>query len=177
MAGNKRLLIFRDKICTDQKYTQKAKWKRSTKVIFLEFSGMKWNIFYNFKVKCCRPLIVCLEVPNVYPPIVVVQINSYSKVNKIHAAHFWVCMLATVGTFITARLGPTFEWVPLPFSSIMRCDLCRQGGWLPCRYLLLQSMDKNAIGYIICDPNASRRDGESVLSQVFPVQYCWSNAP
>jgi hypothetical protein len=33
MVGNKRLLIFRDKICTDQKYTQKVKWKRSTKLI------------------------------------------------------------------------------------------------------------------------------------------------
>jgi hypothetical protein len=30
----------------------------------------------------------------VYPPITVVQIDSYSKVNKIHAAHFWVCMMA-----------------------------------------------------------------------------------
>jgi hypothetical protein len=68
------LLIFRDKICTDQKYMQKVKWKRSTKLIILKFSSMKWNIFYNFKVKCHRPLIVCLEVPNVYSPIAVVQI-------------------------------------------------------------------------------------------------------
>jgi hypothetical protein len=36
MAGNKRLRIFRDKICTDQKYTLKVKWKRSTKFIFSE---------------------------------------------------------------------------------------------------------------------------------------------
>jgi hypothetical protein len=109
MAGNKRLLIFRDKICTDQKYTQKVKWKRSTKLIFLKFSGMKWNIFYNFKVKCRRPLIVCLEVPNVYPPITVVQIDSYSKVNKIHAAHFWVCMVATVGAFIDCQIRSNFR--------------------------------------------------------------------
>jgi hypothetical protein len=108
MAGNKRLLIFRDKICTDQKYTQKVKWKRSTKLIFLKFSSMKWNIFYNFKVKCCRPLIVCLEVPNVYPPIAVVQIDSYSKLNKIHEAHFWVCMVATVGAFIDCHIRSDF---------------------------------------------------------------------
>jgi hypothetical protein len=31
------LHIFRDKICTDQKYKQKVKWKRSTKLIFLKF--------------------------------------------------------------------------------------------------------------------------------------------
>jgi hypothetical protein len=109
MAGNKRLLIFRDKICTGQKYTQKVKWKRSTKLIFLKFSGMKWNIFYNFKVKCRRPLIVCLEVPNVYPSIALVQIDSYSKVNKIHAAHFWVCMVATVGAFIYCQIRSDFR--------------------------------------------------------------------
>jgi hypothetical protein len=109
MAGNKRLLIFKDKICTGQKYTQKVKWKRSTKLIFLKFSGMKWNIFYNFKVKCRRPLIVCLEVPNVYPPIVVVQIDFYSKVNKIHVAHFWVCMMATVGAFIDCKIRSNFR--------------------------------------------------------------------
>jgi hypothetical protein len=50
MAGNKRLLILGDKIFIDQKYTQKVKWKRSTKLIFLNFSYKKWNIFYNFKV-------------------------------------------------------------------------------------------------------------------------------
>jgi hypothetical protein len=82
MAGNKRLLIFRDKICTDQKYTQKVKWS--------------------------RPLIVCLEVPNVYPPIAVVQIDSYSKLNKIHEAHFWVCMVATVGAFIDCHIRSDF---------------------------------------------------------------------
>jgi hypothetical protein len=103
------LLIFKDKICNDQKYTQKVKWKRSTKLIFLKFSDMKWNIFYNFKVKCRRPLIVCLEVPNVYPPIVVIQIDSYSKVNKIHAAHFWMCMVATVGAFIDCEIRSDFR--------------------------------------------------------------------
>jgi hypothetical protein len=72
MAGSKRLLIFRNKICTDQKYRQKVKWKRSTKLIFLNFYGMKWNIFYIFKVKCCRPLFIYVEVPNVYPPVAVV---------------------------------------------------------------------------------------------------------
>jgi hypothetical protein len=71
MARNKRLFIFRDKICTDQKYIQKVN-KRSTKLIFLKFSSMKWNIFYNFKVKYLRPLFMCVEVPNVYPPIAVV---------------------------------------------------------------------------------------------------------
>jgi hypothetical protein len=109
MAGNKRLLIFKDKICTGQKYTQKVKWKRSTKLIFLKFSGMKWNIFYNFKVKCRRPLFLCLDVPNVYPPIAVVQIDSYSKVNKIHATHFWVCMVATVGAFIDCQIRSNFR--------------------------------------------------------------------
>jgi hypothetical protein len=127
MAGNKRLLIFRDKICTGQKYTQKVKWKRSTKLIFLKFSGMKWNIFYNFKVKCRRPLIVCLEVPNVYPPIVVVQIDFYSKVNKIHVAHFWVCMMATVGAFIDCqirsdfRMGASTLLHPKPLSAQCYC--------------------------------------------------------
>jgi hypothetical protein len=109
MAGNKRLVIFRDKICTDQKYTQKVKWKRSTKLIFLKFSGKKWNIFYNFKVQCCRSLFLCLEVPNVYPPIAIVQVDSYSKVNKIHAAHFWVCMMATVGAFIDCEIRSDFR--------------------------------------------------------------------
>jgi hypothetical protein len=109
MARNKRLLIFRDKICTDQKYTQKVKWKRSTKHIFLKFSDKKWNIFYNFKVKCHRPLFLCLEVPNVYPPIAGVQIDSYSKVNKIHATHFWVCMVATVGTFLDCVIRSNFQ--------------------------------------------------------------------
>jgi hypothetical protein len=33
MSGNKRLCIFRDKICTHQKYTQKVKWKRSTELL------------------------------------------------------------------------------------------------------------------------------------------------
>jgi hypothetical protein len=70
---------------------------------------MKWNIFYSFKVKYHRPLIVCLEVPNVYPPIAVVQIDSYSKVNKIHAAHFWVCMMATVGAFIDCQIRSDFR--------------------------------------------------------------------
>jgi hypothetical protein len=118
MAGNKRLLIVRDKICTDQKYTQKVKWKRytqkikwkrSTELIFLKFSSKKWNIFYNFKVKCRRPLFLCLEVPNVYPPIAFVQIDSYSKVNKIHAAHFWVCMMATVAAFIDYKIRFDFR--------------------------------------------------------------------
>jgi hypothetical protein len=108
MAGNKRLLIFRDKICTDQKYTQKVKWKRSTKLIFLKFSGKKWNILYNLKVKCCRPLFLCLEVSNMYPPIVVVYLDSYSKVNKIHAAHFWVYMVAIVGAFIDCEIRSDF---------------------------------------------------------------------
>jgi hypothetical protein len=70
---------------------------------------MKWNIFYNFKVKCHRPLIVCLEVPNVYPPIAVVQVDSYSKVNKIHATHFWVCMVAIVGAFIDCQIRSDFQ--------------------------------------------------------------------
>jgi hypothetical protein len=88
---------------------QKVKWKRSTKLIILKFSSMKWNMFYNFKVKCHRPLIVCLEVPNVYSPIAVVQIDSYSKVNKIHAAHFWVCMVAIVGAFIDCQIRSDFR--------------------------------------------------------------------
>jgi hypothetical protein len=33
---------------------------------------MKWNILCIFKVKCRRPLFMCVEVPNVYPPIAVV---------------------------------------------------------------------------------------------------------
>jgi hypothetical protein len=45
----------------------------------------------------------------VYPPITVVQIDSYSKVNKIHTAHFWVCMLATMGTFIDYEIRSDFQ--------------------------------------------------------------------
>jgi hypothetical protein len=36
MAGNKQLRIFIDKIWTNQKYAQKVKWKRSTKIYFSE---------------------------------------------------------------------------------------------------------------------------------------------
>jgi hypothetical protein len=52
---------------------------------------------------------MCVEVPNVYPSIAVVQIDSYSKVNKIHAAHFWVCMLATLGAFIDCEIRSDFR--------------------------------------------------------------------
>jgi hypothetical protein len=45
----------------------------------------------------------------VSPPIPVVQIDSYSKVNKIHAAHFWVCMMATVGAFIDCEIRSDFR--------------------------------------------------------------------
>jgi hypothetical protein len=61
MAGNKRLLILGDKIFTDQKYKQKVKWKKSTKLNFLNFFGKKWNVFCNFKVKCRRPLFMCCK--------------------------------------------------------------------------------------------------------------------
>jgi hypothetical protein len=64
MAG----IILGDKIFIDKKYTQKVKWKRSKILIFLK----KWNNFYNFKVKCHRPLFMCEEVLNVCPPIAVV---------------------------------------------------------------------------------------------------------
>jgi hypothetical protein len=94
---------------SDQKYKQKVKWKRSTKLVFLKFSGKKWNIFYNFKIKCHRPLFLCLEVPNVYPPRAVVQIDSYSKVNKIHVAHFWVYIMATMGAFIDCEIRSNFR--------------------------------------------------------------------
>jgi hypothetical protein len=59
MCPNKRLLILDDQIFIDQKYMEKVKLKRSTKLIFLKFSYKKWNIFYNFKVKCYRPLFLC----------------------------------------------------------------------------------------------------------------------
>jgi len=88
MARNKLLHIFNDKICIDQKYMQKVKWKRSTKLFFWKFSCKKWNMFYIFKVKCHRLLFMCVEVPNVNPSIEIVQIDSYSKLNKIHVAHF-----------------------------------------------------------------------------------------
>jgi hypothetical protein len=45
----------------------------------------------------------------VYPPIAVVQIDSYSKVNNIHGAHFWVCMMATVGAFIDCKIRSDFR--------------------------------------------------------------------
>jgi hypothetical protein len=45
----------------------------------------------------------------VYPPIAVVQIDSYSKVNKIHATHFWVCMVATMGAFIDCKIRSIFR--------------------------------------------------------------------
>jgi hypothetical protein len=105
MAGNKRLRIFRDKICTDQKYTQKVKWKRSTKFIFLKFSCKKWNIFYNFKVKCYRPLILFVDASIVCPPIAVVEIDSSCAVNRIHATHFWETALSTLADFIDSGNG------------------------------------------------------------------------
>jgi hypothetical protein len=51
MVGNKRLFIFRNKICTDQKYMQKVKWKRSTKLIFLKFSKYEMEYFLYFQSK------------------------------------------------------------------------------------------------------------------------------
>jgi hypothetical protein len=62
----------------------------------------------NFKVKCRRLLFMCVELPNMCPPIAVVLIDSYSKVNKIHAAHFWVCMMATLGVFIDCKIRSNF---------------------------------------------------------------------
>jgi hypothetical protein len=60
MARNKCIsFILADKVFTNQKYTQKVKWKRSTKLIFLNFSCKKWNIFCNFKVKYRKPLFMC----------------------------------------------------------------------------------------------------------------------
>jgi hypothetical protein len=38
-------------------------------------------------------------------PIVVVEIDSYYVVNKIHATHFWVITLSTLGGFIECRNG------------------------------------------------------------------------
>jgi hypothetical protein len=105
MVGNKRLRIFRDKICTDQKYMQKVKWKRSTKFIFLKFSCKKWNIFYNFKIKCRRPLILFVDASIVCPPIAVVGIDSSCVVNRIHATHFWETALSTLADFIDCRNG------------------------------------------------------------------------
>jgi hypothetical protein len=55
MRPNKQLLILKDKIFSDQKYTQKVKLKQNTKLIFLNFSYKKQNILYNFKIKCRRP--------------------------------------------------------------------------------------------------------------------------
>jgi hypothetical protein len=59
MRPNKQLLILENQIFTDQKYTEKVKLKRSTKLYFLYFSCKKRNILYNFKVKCHRPLFLC----------------------------------------------------------------------------------------------------------------------
>jgi hypothetical protein len=39
------------------------------------------------------------------PPIAVVKIDSYSVVNKIHATHFWVITLSTLGGFIECGNG------------------------------------------------------------------------
>jgi hypothetical protein len=105
MAGNKRLRIFRDKVWTDQKYTQKVKWKRSTKFIFLKFSCKEWNIFYNFKVKCRRPLILFVDASIVCPPIAGVEIDSSCVVNRIHATHFWETALSTLANFIECGNG------------------------------------------------------------------------
>jgi hypothetical protein len=54
MRPNKQLLILEDQIFSDQKYTEKVKYKT-----FPNFSYKKWNTFYNFKVKCRRPLFLC----------------------------------------------------------------------------------------------------------------------
>jgi hypothetical protein len=39
-----------------KKYTEKVKWKKSTKGIFSKFSCEELNIFGNFEVKYHRPL-------------------------------------------------------------------------------------------------------------------------
>jgi hypothetical protein len=75
MCPNKQLLILEDQIFTNQKYTEKVKLKRSTKLIFLKFSCKKWNIFYNFKVKC-RGLYLC--VVNAFNGVHLVFTNSSS---------------------------------------------------------------------------------------------------
>jgi hypothetical protein len=36
----------------------------------------------------------------VYPPITIVKIDSNYELNKIHASHLWMSMLATLGAFI-----------------------------------------------------------------------------
>jgi hypothetical protein len=118
MAGNKRLCIFRDKICIDQKYTQKVKWKRSTKFIFLKFSWKKWNIFYNFKVKCRRPLILFVDASIVCPPIAVVEIDSSCAVNRIHATHFWETALSTLADFIDCKNGSDLQMGASTLSAI-----------------------------------------------------------
>jgi hypothetical protein len=41
--------------------------------------------------------------------IAVLKIDSYSNVNKIHAAHFWMCMLATLGAFIDCEIRSDFR--------------------------------------------------------------------
>ena len=55
------------------------------------------------------PYLCVVEVPNVCPPIVVVQIDSYCVVNKIHATHFWMCMLAFLGGFIECKNRCDFQ--------------------------------------------------------------------
>jgi hypothetical protein len=50
MAGNKRLFIFKDEICTDQKYTQKVKWKRH-KTYFYEIFWYEMKYFLYFQSK------------------------------------------------------------------------------------------------------------------------------
>jgi hypothetical protein len=61
MLENKKVFMQGDKIFIDKTYTKKVKLKRSTKLIFLNFSCKKWNIWSNFKVKCHS----VVDVPNV----------------------------------------------------------------------------------------------------------------
>jgi hypothetical protein len=142
MHPNKRLLILENEIFTYQKYTEKVKLKRRTKLIFLNFSCKKWKILYNFKIKCHRPLFLYCRCTQSCLPIAVVEIDSCCIVNMIHATHFWMITLPTLDSYIECRNGSDFRMgastlvqiqQPLQDSIAIWSQMwIQQGKWMAC---------------------------------------------
>jgi hypothetical protein len=136
------LLILENQIFTYQKYTEKVKLKRRTKLIFLNFSCKKWKILYNFKIKCHRPLFLYCRCTQSCLPIAVVEIDSCCIVNMIHATHFWMITLPTLDSYIECRNGSDFRMgastlvqiqQPLQDSIAIWSQMwIQQGKWMAC---------------------------------------------
>jgi hypothetical protein len=73
--------------------------KRSTKLIFLNFSYKKLKIFCNFKVKYCRPLFV-LGDPNTNDYLSTAYMDSYYVGGMIYDTYIWMLKILNIGAFI-----------------------------------------------------------------------------